>query len=43
MHDVVDAMLGLPGAEYMWQIIRPSGGFSGMEFVPHGERDLSVH
>ncbi|MEE4299849.1 MAG: efflux RND transporter permease subunit [Pseudomonadales bacterium] len=43
MQDVVDAMLGLPGAEYMWQIVRPSGGFSGMEFVPHGERELSVH
>lgn len=43
MHDVVDAMLGLPGAEYMWQIVRPSGGFSGMEFVPFSERDLSVH
>ena len=43
MRDVVDAMLGLPGAEYMWQVIRPAGGFSGMEFVPFAEREQSVH
>ena len=43
MYDIVDAMLGLPGAEYMWQIVLPSGGFSGMEFVDFDERELSVH
>ena len=43
MYDVVDAMLGLPGAEFMWQVLLPSGGFSGMIFSDYAERALSVH
>jgi len=42
MDDVVDTMKSLEGAEFMWQIINPSLGFSGVEFVPVGEREQSV-
>ena len=42
MYDVVDAMKQLPGAEFMWQIVLPSGGFSGMIFEDYTQRP-SVH
>jgi multidrug efflux pump len=42
MFDTVDTLLQLPGAEFMWQIVRPSGGFGGVIFAPFSERDKSV-
>lgn len=42
MHDVVDAMLQLPGSTRMWQIVLSSGGFGGMSFIDTSERDFSV-
>jgi multidrug efflux pump len=42
MYDAVDTLLGLPGAEYIWQVIRPSGGFGGVIFGDFRERDQSV-
>ena len=42
MNDVVEVMGTLEGAELMWQIMNPLGGFSGMEFVPPSERGQSV-
>ncbi|MEM1432753.1 MAG: efflux RND transporter permease subunit [Pseudomonadota bacterium] len=43
MTDVVDAMSTLPGTTKMWQSVMATGGFGGMEFVPFGERERSVH
>ena len=43
MTDVVDTLMGTPGSKMMWQIIRSSGGFGGVEFVEFNERDQSVH
>jgi multidrug efflux pump len=43
MYDVVDAMLALPGADEMWQMVMPTGGFGGMGFVDFEDRDQSVH
>jgi len=42
MDDVVNTMLTLDGAKFMWQIVNPSGAFGGVDFVPHDERDESV-
>lgn len=42
MDDVVDTMKSLEGAQFMWQIVNPSLGFSGVEFVPVSEREQSV-
>lgn len=42
MNDVVDTMNELEGARYMWQIINPAAGFSGVDFVPVNERSQSV-
>ncbi len=42
MNDVVDTMLEMEGAKLMWQIINPSAGFSGVDFVPVNERSQSV-
>jgi multidrug efflux pump len=42
MNDVVDTMKTLEGATFMWQIINPSAGFSGVNFVPVNERSQSV-
>lgn len=41
--DAVRFMNALPGAAAMWQIILSNGGFAGQEFVPHSQRDKSVH
>jgi len=42
MSDVVDSMLNLPGAKFMWQILRPNGGFGGVSFVDFADREKSV-
>lgn len=42
MNTVVDKMKELEGARYMWQIINPSAGFSGVDFVPLNERSQSL-
>ena len=42
MFDTVDTLLKLPGAEFIWQIVRPSGGFGGVEFTDFDRRDKSV-
>lgn len=42
MDDVVDTMSSLEGAELMWQIMTPTGGFSGVDFVPQNQREQSV-
>jgi multidrug efflux pump len=42
MDDVVDTMLELDGAKYMWQIVSPSGAFGGVNFVPLNERKEGV-
>ena len=42
MHDVVDTLSTLPGADYMWQIVMPSGGFGGRELVDHDQREFST-
>ena len=39
MHDVVDAMATLPGADFMWQVVLPIGGFGGMVFDDFEKRD----
>ncbi len=43
MVDVVDAMMSLPGADTMWQIVTPGAGFGGLELVDFDQRDDSVH
>jgi multidrug efflux pump len=42
MNDVVDTMKTLEGAKFMWQIMTPTGGFSGVDFVPLNEREQNV-
>jgi multidrug efflux pump len=42
MNDVVDTMKNLEGAKFMWQIMTPSGGFSGVDFAPLSERSQNV-
>lgn len=42
MDDVVDTMLQLDGAKFMWQIATPSAAFGGVDFVPLSERDEGV-
>lgn len=42
MDDVVDTMSSLEGAQLMWQIMTPTGGFSGVDFVPQNQREQSV-
>ena len=43
MDQVVSTMHTLPGAKFMWQIVRPEGAFGGMDFVPPEERKHSIH
>ena len=43
MVDVVDVMKSLDGSTLMWQMLRGSGGFGGMEFVDFHDRERSVH
>ncbi len=42
MNDVVETMMQLEGAQYMWQIMNPAGGFSGVDFNAVDERSQSV-
>jgi len=42
MSDVVDSMLNVPGSKFMWQILRPNGGFGGVSFVDFADRESSV-
>lgn len=42
MDEVVDSVLTLDGAKFMWQIVSPQGGFGGVQFVPLNEREESV-
>ncbi|MFT4653462.1 MAG: multidrug efflux pump [Kangiellaceae bacterium] len=42
MDDVVDILMELEGATNMWQIINPSVGFSGVNFVPLSQRSQNV-
>ncbi|WP_395345683.1 efflux RND transporter permease subunit [Ningiella sp. W23] len=42
MDDVVSTMKQLEGATFMWQIMTPTGGFSGVDFVPLSERSQNV-
>ena len=41
--DAVEVMLSEPAATYIWQSISPGFGFSGQEFVPPDERDVTTH
>ena len=43
MRDVASNLTELPGAKYMWQIIRANAAFGGISFTPPGEREQSVH
>ncbi|GHA17818.1 acriflavine resistance protein B [Arenicella chitinivorans] len=42
MDEVVETMLALDGAKFMWQIVNPSGAFGGVDFVPLSEREEGV-
>lgn len=42
MDDVVETMLSFDGAQYMWQVVTPSGGFGGVDFVAQHQRKESV-
>ncbi|MBT0586623.1 efflux RND transporter permease subunit [Alteromonas oceanisediminis] len=42
MNDIVDTMMQLEGAQFMWQIVNPSGAFSGVELVAVEERSQGV-
>jgi multidrug efflux pump len=39
MTDVVNAMATLPGADFMWQVVLPIGGFGGMVFDDFDQRE----
>lgn len=41
-YQVVSALEEKPEPSYMWQIVTPTGGFGGQEFVPPGDRDRPV-
>ena len=38
MNDIVDTMMQVEGARFMWQIVNPVGAFSGAELVPVDDR-----
>ena len=42
MRQVIDLARTLPGYDYSWQVLAPSGGFGGFEFVDYAERDFEV-
>ncbi|XOV78762.1 MAG: efflux RND transporter permease subunit [Aestuariibacter sp.] len=42
MDDIVDTMMTVEGAKYMWQIINPAGAFGGIDLVPVSERENAV-
>lgn len=42
MFDVIDNLLQLPDTLYIWQVVRPNGGFGGIIFSDVNERDQTV-
>ena len=42
MYDVVDSLMAFPGTRFMWQIVFPTGGFGGLQFVDFEDREQSV-
>ncbi len=42
MNKIVENLLSIEGGKEMWQIVFPSGGFGGVDFVPSEERDYST-
>ncbi|WP_299948106.1 efflux RND transporter permease subunit [uncultured Microbulbifer sp.] len=42
MQDVVKIATELPGFSQMWQVLTPSGGFAGIEFIDYTDRDFTV-
>ena len=42
MPEVVNVMNALPGASDMFQLISPSGGFGGQQFIPQNQRSHST-
>ncbi len=42
MHDAVDKLMEFQGAKYVWQILRPSGGFGGLVLEDSSTRDQTV-
>lgn len=42
MNDVVDTLLKTPDSLYMWQVLRANGGFGGLIFKDHDQREQSV-
>ena len=42
MHDTVDNLLATDHAQYMWQIIMPSGGFGGVRFDAFEDRNKTT-
>lgn len=43
MFSMVDDLLAEPGTDFMWQVVSPAGGYSGLEFVSFKDREQSVH
>ena len=43
MQDVVHVASTLPEFKDSWQVLTPSGGFAGLEFVDYAERDRTTH
>ncbi|MEC7096102.1 MAG: efflux RND transporter permease subunit [Pseudomonadota bacterium] len=41
-YQVVQTLEDKPEPSYMWQVVTPTGGFGGQEFVPPNERDRPV-
>ncbi len=42
MNQIVENLLSIEGGDEMWQIVMPSGGFGGIDFVPSDERDYTT-
>lgn len=42
MDKVVEVMKEFEGAQFMWQIVNPSGGFGGVDFVASDQREQGV-
>ncbi len=42
MHDAVDYLMEFPGAKFVWQVLRPNGGFGGLILQDLSQRPESV-
>lgn len=42
MFDVIDNLTQVPNVQYIWQIVRPNGGFGGIIFDDVNEREKTV-